>query len=628
MPGVGEWGYEFHHNDPPSTFPVCGNLTSSGYATPPNDVAEAYARLRLYWRCRAADARKAAGLGAASPVFSMIGHYFYAALSASFEAEGEGVAGGIIAGSEIGENINSINAHLAFTRGAARQFGGPWIIDFSSWMNGFIRDYSRSAFWGNSSSPVGGHSLSLTRRAYFAVFMSGASALIAEAGAVNFFLEEPELPLPLPLSPLGRVGAEVYAFSHRRHSQRRGSPPPSTSSDSEAVRGIPYVPLALVSEQAHGMGIGFFYDARAWDALPLSPAEQRTSAWLQALWPGSWTVQSDIGKARSEADYMVAAPFGDIVDVLVPQNLTAAFLIAAYRAVNLAGVGAPALSDERLCKELVAYVLGGGCVILAADEAAAAAARGWLPAALLGLSLADSPSGSIAAVTGVHDLQTGWSANASQGGVLRTSVVRPTSLTTAKPWLLASLTDGSSVPAAAVNVAGAGSVVTLLMADADALSEASGLALGAHVLSRLMEDTAVFAVTTNFSSSSSSSSSDPRAQAQAHGLQMITARTKSGWNVTLINNQGVRKQPAQEETVDASAALLAVLQLRQQPQDLRMSGGGHLLGRSVPPLRLRRAWVSNGSGEPFALAVAADGMSLAPIVVPAGGLLLLGTELL
>jgi hypothetical protein len=462
MPAVAEWGYEFHHNNPPSSFPVCGNLTSSGYATLPADLAEAYARLRLYWRCRAADARRAAGLAVGSPVLSMIGHYFYTALSASFEAE-EGAAGGVIAGSEIGENINSINAHLAFTRGAARQFGGPWIIDFSTWMNGFIRDYSKSAFWGSASSPAGGHSLSLTRRAYYAAFMSGASGLIAEAGAVNFFLEEPSL----PLSALGHVGAEVYAFSHRRH--RRGNPAPrGTSSDAEALRGIPYVPLALVSEQAHGMGLGFFYSARAWDALPLSPAEQRTNAWLQALWPGSWTVQSDIGKARSEADYMVAAPFGDAVDALVPQNLTAAFLTAAYRAVILAGVGAPALSDERLCRELVAYVLGGGCVLLAADEAAAAAARGWLPSAFLGMSLPESPIGNSALVTGMHDLQTGWSANASQGGTIRTSLMRPTAVTTAKPWLLGSLTDGSLVPAAVVNTAGTGAhAVTKPPADAD-----------------------------------------------------------------------------------------------------------------------------------------------------------------
>ena len=156
------------------------------------------------------------------------------------------------------------------------------------------------------------------------------------------------------------------------------------------------------------------------------------------------------------------------MDALVPQNLTAAFLTAAYRAVILAGVGAPALSDERLCRELVAYVLGGGCVLLAADEAAAAAARGWLPSAFLGMSLPESPIGNSALVTGMHDLQTGWSANASQGGTIRTSLMRPTAVTTAKPWLLASLTDGSLVPAAVVNTAGTGAhAVTKPPADAD-----------------------------------------------------------------------------------------------------------------------------------------------------------------
>jgi hypothetical protein len=36
-----------------------------------------------------------------------------------------------VIGSEVGENIDSIQAHFAFNRGAARQFHLPWFIDFS-----------------------------------------------------------------------------------------------------------------------------------------------------------------------------------------------------------------------------------------------------------------------------------------------------------------------------------------------------------------------------------------------------------------------------------------------------------------------------------------------------------------
>ena len=36
-----------------------------------------------------------------------------------------------VIGSEVGENIDSIQAHFAFNRGAAQQFHLPWFIDFS-----------------------------------------------------------------------------------------------------------------------------------------------------------------------------------------------------------------------------------------------------------------------------------------------------------------------------------------------------------------------------------------------------------------------------------------------------------------------------------------------------------------
>ena len=170
MPFVGEWGYEFHHNQN-NIFPICGNLTAAGYSSPPANRDDALARLHRYWECRVASARASVNKTVSDPAFSMIGHYFYAGLSAAF---GDGP---VIPGTEIGENINSINAHLAFSRGAARQFGHAFIVDFSAWMGGFIRDFSTSRFWGPASSPVGGHSTSLFRRAYFASFMAGAGGV-------------------------------------------------------------------------------------------------------------------------------------------------------------------------------------------------------------------------------------------------------------------------------------------------------------------------------------------------------------------------------------------------------------------------------------------------------------------
>ena len=126
-PAVAEWGYEYFNNAN-NIFPVCGNLTAANYSVPPADRDAAQERVRLYWLCRAAAARAATpNATAESYVLSEIGHYLLGGHSAMWGGVG-------VVGSEVGENINSIQLHLGTTRGAARQFGLPFLIDFSAWM--------------------------------------------------------------------------------------------------------------------------------------------------------------------------------------------------------------------------------------------------------------------------------------------------------------------------------------------------------------------------------------------------------------------------------------------------------------------------------------------------------------
>ena len=122
LPMVAEWGYEFMNNAG-NIFPLCGNLTEAGYAAPPATRAEAFGRLQLYWRCRAGADRSRTKQPADAPIVSEIGHYLFASMSALMD-----LGGGVIPGSEIGENINSVNAHFAHIRGAARQFGSPFLV--------------------------------------------------------------------------------------------------------------------------------------------------------------------------------------------------------------------------------------------------------------------------------------------------------------------------------------------------------------------------------------------------------------------------------------------------------------------------------------------------------------------
>ena len=137
-PLLAEWGYEFMHNEQ-HIFPVCGNLTESAYSTAPVTREEALQRLQRYWNCRAADARLTANASSPQiPLISEIGHYLFAGDSMVFPQDFS-----VIPGSEIGENINSINLHIAATRGAAKTVGpiSPFLLDFSSWLQGYILDY-------------------------------------------------------------------------------------------------------------------------------------------------------------------------------------------------------------------------------------------------------------------------------------------------------------------------------------------------------------------------------------------------------------------------------------------------------------------------------------------------------
>eukprot|EP01079_Euglenida_sp_SAG-EU17-18_P008523 gene8523-211_t len=354
---ISEWGYEYHHFPTGAKGTPCGDHVSAAYPHPPANRAQAAARLQAYFRCRVA------AMGPSPCLLHMPGHYFYHHYGLMWGAA-------CAVATEVGENINSVNAHLAFARGAARQFAVPFTIDFSAWMQGYILDYSSLKPWGKASSPTGGHSLSLFQRAYRSSYMAGATSLIAEAGAVNWFLQSTTADGCFELSPLGSIGRDLADLAH-------GTGP---------LRGLAYAPVLLVLQQDHGMGLGWWYQGKAWDTFPLrwshlftspcmplraldtlpphlSPGEQACADLFQDVWPGSWHVENQFHTPQSESGYLVASPYGEIFDVALPSNLSSHFM-QAYRAavltgdVNLTTVEAGALS---------AFVQAGG-VLVASPE--------------------------------------------------------------------------------------------------------------------------------------------------------------------------------------------------------------------------------------------------------------------
>ena len=139
----------------------------------PSTREEALSMMQDYWRCR----RAIATAGGNEPkVLELSGNMFFGAFAAAM--------GDL---SVVATEIVNWNAqeHIAFARGAARQFGLPWAVDVSPWFGG-ITDYSTSQYWGNTTSgPHAGHSLSMYNRSWYTTFMSGAGHLVAEAGFVS-----------------------------------------------------------------------------------------------------------------------------------------------------------------------------------------------------------------------------------------------------------------------------------------------------------------------------------------------------------------------------------------------------------------------------------------------------------
>jgi hypothetical protein len=338
MYGVAEWGYSFHHlkNGEPDG---AGYKHYGGYPHPPRTRADAAEMVKAYFNRLAADARAKAKPEELAFFSSVNGHYCYQHYGCEWGAD--------IVGSEVGENINGIQAHIAFTRGAARQYGKPWLIDFSSWYGPSMYDEDPRKTWGQYSGPDRGHSLSLHRRTYYVAYMSGASVVVAEGGWLNYFRsQKPGPDGALPLSRLGKEGARFYAFTRRYPD-----------------RGIPYTPVGLLIDPLHGIYPGFG-EKQAWNAFPYTPGDQRIlNAW-EAFFPDSVEV---IGK-RTEKGYLVASPYGDILDVILYSAPDA--IMASYPVLVLAGeITQEALLAERLDK----YVGQGGTLVLSAADAQRAA---------------------------------------------------------------------------------------------------------------------------------------------------------------------------------------------------------------------------------------------------------------
>ena len=332
--GVAEWGYSFYHLKN-GALDGAGYKHYGGYPQSPRTRTEAAEVVKAYFNRLAADARAKASPKELLLFSSINGHYCYQHYACEWGAN--------IVGSEVGENINSTQAHIAFTRGAARQYGKPWLMDFSSWYGPSMYDEDPRKTWGEYSGPDRGHSLSLHRRTYYVAYMAGADIVVAEGGWLNFFRSQsPGLDGTLPISRLGEDGARFYAFTKRYPD-----------------RGISYTPIGLLIDPLHGIYPGFG-EKLVWNAFPYSPGDQRILNLWETFFPDSLDVQAK----ANEKGHLVASPYGDILDVIL--NTAPDAILASYPVLLLAGEVA---QEARLAERLRKYVRQGGTLLLSEADA-------------------------------------------------------------------------------------------------------------------------------------------------------------------------------------------------------------------------------------------------------------------
>jgi hypothetical protein len=428
---------------------------------------------------------------------------------------------------------------IAFTRGAARQFGGTFLYyhapNFGDTATTFTKSQNFAGpdyFFHTRYGATMGPSLSWYRKNYYLYFMSGASAIYLEQGFDQFFKPGPG-EHPFQLNPLGRITDEFVRFAQRH-----------------ADRGVPYTPVAFLLDPAHG------WDMTDWPHFPLGVAHlDRSDRALRELFLAAYypAAVNEGEPATADRQAFTNAAFGDIFDVLVASEKNAG-AIDAYRALVVGGriVWTPAWGER-----LKAYVQKGGTVVLNAAQL-----KG-LPSDLTGVRLL----GSTAEANDAHCLAPGEEPTDLAGQVYRYERVEARGADVL-------MRTPSGDPLVTVNRLGRGRVVFCAVPDLLGL-DGRLVPAAAHLLAHLLADATPVNVRGD--------------------IEYLVNRNERGWVVTLINNRGVYKpqqglarverEEAADVTLEMSGARVARASEWTTDEGLAIKHGdrGDTVVLSVPP---------------------------------------------
>lgn len=441
---------------------------------------------------------------------------------------------------------------LAFTRGAARQYGGEFFYyhapNFGDSATTFTKQQNFAGpdnFFHSRYGATMGPSLSWYRKSYYLYYMSGASAIYLEQGFDQFFKPGPG-DHPFQLNPLGRVTDEFIEFAEKHPD-----------------RGEPYTPIAFLLDPAHG------WDMTDYPQWPFGISQiSRSDRALRELFGAAYYpgLVREGEPASGERQAFVPGVFGNIFDVLVAGNGGASSSSGASHAKAIDAIdNYPAIIvggeidwTTAWAKKLEDYVRNGGTVVVNAGQA-----KG-LSRALLGAAL----TGHTGEAHNARCLAPDEPLQNLQGGIFRFDEIE---LKGAQSFIV----TPANQPLVTINRVGRGKVV--FVAVRDLLGEDERMpAFVAHLLVHLAAGATPVSVEGD--------------------VEYLVNRNSRGWVVTLFNDNGVFKPQQGLAQVDRNANVTVKLSLRdasilsanewtsnQTLEVQRQSGETHGVTVTIPP---------------------------------------------
>ena len=240
---------------------------------------------------------------------------------------------------------------MIFHRGTARQFGIPWGWYVASYYTGNdingkrVVDAEPTAYFVNKrNNPDAGLSMSIRKRAFYMTWLSGANQFEREDTDRNWWMANKKGRERWTLGPEAKVYIDFYNFTQKHD------------------RGVPYAPVALLVARNRGVSRTA---GRAFERFRYLKSDNTLDAFVTSMYPRpSRPVMEKYGIERS----LVNTPYGDMFDVLTPDfkdNSNLKKSLPSYPVAVLIG-DYPEL--PQMSSALKEYVKGGGVLVLNAAQ--------------------------------------------------------------------------------------------------------------------------------------------------------------------------------------------------------------------------------------------------------------------